>query len=150
MPFESSDSLDIIGESISRRHHKNNDFYQLFPSELKELLAPSHLVTRRNRLKKNPSIISYAELPSARQLFMDLSRIQSITLRYIYAKSVIDTEQFLSGLMLLNDRAMNNVLDESINEHIATIGDLLAFLSALAEVPLNGLNGLKHASVNGV
>ena len=119
------------------------DFYQLFPSELKQILAPSHLVTRRNRLTKNSSSISYAELPSARQLFMDLSRIQSITLRYICAKSVIDRKQFLAGFLLLNDRAMNNVMDESINNYVSANGDLLAFLSALAQESLNGPKGLK-------
>ncbi|MEE4716908.1 ABC-three component system middle component 5 [Pseudomonas alliivorans] len=120
------------------------DFYLAFPSAISDIRLPSTLAHGR-RLAKSLSN-TYRDPLNPKAAFRDMSQIQLAALRNIAALGLIDLNGFEQGVVKRIDSvAIPESLGENLSSYLAAQAEVLKFLSNdLAQIPLRGLDGLKH------
>ncbi|MCF7535413.1 ABC-three component system middle component 5 [Pseudomonas petrae] len=120
------------------------DFYLAFPSAINDIRLPSTLAHGR-RLAKSLSN-TYRDPLNPKAAFRDMSQIQLAALRNIAALGLIDLNGFEQGFVKrINSVAIPESLGENLSIYLTAQAEILKFLSnGLAQIPLRGLDGLKH------
>ncbi|MGN2411806.1 ABC-three component system middle component 5 [Pseudomonas syringae] len=120
------------------------DFYLAFPSAINDIRLPSTLGHGR-RLAKSLSN-TYRDPLNPKAAFRDMSQIQLAALRNIAALGLIDLNGFEQGVVKrINSVAIPESLGENLSSYLTAQAEVLKFLSNdLAQIPLRGLDGLKH------
>lgn len=120
------------------------DFYLAFPSAINDIRLPSTFAHGR-RLAKSLSN-TYRDPLNPKAAFRDMCQIQLTALRNIAALGLIDLNSFEQGIVKrLQSVATPERLGENLSRYLESQKEILSFLSSdLAQLPLRGLDGLKH------
>jgi len=121
------------------------DFYMSSPAALKSFKFPQEF--RKSRKLFSDKINHYNDIPNQRSLFYELKPIQDAVFDQMLSIGVIDLTAFKAGSVALAKQVMPDELVSIIRDGESIDFDIITFaIDALIEIPLLGLNGLKHRS----
>lgn len=119
------------------------DFFMCFPAELRHIRLPrEHLEARTIAAElKN----EYHGPVSMRQAFRDMEHIQIAAFRTLAASQLFDGSEFSSGLIRRTDTELPSELSQQLASASQVDGTVLSYITKkLADLPLQGVDGLKH------
>lgn len=119
------------------------DFFMCFPAELHRVRLPKeHLEARRVAVTlKN----EYHGPVSMKQAFRDMEHIQLAAFRTLAASQLFDPGELASGLVRRTDAAVPTDLIDRLAIASQAQGAILSYITKkLADLPLQGIDGLKH------
>lgn len=125
-------------------HVRILDFYLLFPFRLAGMRAPVTMRTLKVVAKSYQHTVPYGEQPDDRMVFNRMEPMQKAALQALALRSLIDKEALENGTVVATAEQLPEPVVARILAANASEADLLAVLGALAEFPLNGMDGLKH------
>jgi hypothetical protein len=119
------------------------DFYLLFPSAVASIRLPATLKDIRKLAKSSENI--YHDPLNVASTFRDMRQIQEVALKYIAASGLIDKDLFEHGYVARTNLKVPDELMQKVMEFLKERQPLAnIILTALAALPLRGLDGLKH------
>jgi len=120
------------------------DFYLAFPSAIASVRLPSNLAHGRKIAKAAAN--TYRDPINPKNVFRDMTEIQTSALRNIAASGFIDIDLFEKGrLKIVTPNALPKQIQEKISAFETSLGEIFEFLvKELSSIPLQGINGLKH------
>lgn len=119
------------------------DFFLCFPAELRGIRLPKEHSEARKMAQglKN----QYHGPVSMKQTFRDMEHIQLAAFRTLAASRLVDTAELTSGLVRRTSTSVPQDLVHRLAEATAHNKQVVSYLTKqLAELPLLGIDGLKH------
>lgn len=119
-------------------------FYLLFPSLLASFRLPRNLVPWRKVFTKMDN--HYFFTGDSSTVFRRTRPMFEAGLNQLYSKGLIDQDRFRTHFVKPSSRRAPETLEVHIEAHNQKLSNVLVFISHLAEMPLNGADGLKDRS----
>ena len=118
------------------------DFFMCFPAELRRVRLPKeHLEARKMATELRNE---YHGPVSMKQAFRDMEHIQLAAFRTLAASQLLDAGEFASGLVRRTEVVVPTDLIERLASAKANSTVLSYITQKLADLPLQGIDGLKH------
>lgn len=119
------------------------DFYIIFPAELRKVTLPK----KSNDIKKSAKLLvnRYRGPISAAQVFREMEQIQLAAISALAAADLIDKASLAAGIIRRTQTEVAPAIRAKIDNFFHGLTESLGHvLNELAEMPLNGIDGLKH------
>ncbi len=132
-------------KKIEIAHLRIIDFFFVFPAEYKNITLPRQLTPGRASLSKLTN--EFHGPVNMLQAFKDMEHIQVAAISTMAASGILDPKALEQGIVQRTNVAISSELQEKIDLAIADAGPKMDFIvRGLSEIPLLGVDGLKHRS----
>jgi hypothetical protein len=136
----------VIAESVQQTEVEKArllDFYLLFPSAVASIRLPASQKAARKLAKAESNI--YHDPVNLVTTFREMRYIQEASLKCIAASRLIDLELFEAGYVSRTNVPVPLEIQKKIEQFMSRRQPMADYiLRELAEIPLRGLDGLKH------
>lgn len=129
--------------SLSLEKARILDYYLVYPSKLAAVRLP--IEHKAMRTAANQAINPYRHSPSKRAAFDRMRPIFYAAASALAAVGYIDSDAFAQGFLKFSNIKFPPELSAAIdryNKRQSSVGNFV--ISVLSEIPLNGIDGLKH------